>query len=80
MYFIFLPLSYESKTINTSTLADRFSTVISPELAYLRLESGNYLTLEKTENESEVIILNKKYFNALGYRQSGALQFNRLKY
>ena len=70
----------EGETINADTLADYFIKVISPELAYLRLESGNYLTLEKTGNENEIIIINKNRFSALGYRQAGVLQSNCLKY
>ena len=52
--FILLPVSYESKTtelkkvgetVNAATLDNRLSKVISPEVAYLKLESRNYLKL-----------------------------------
>ena len=88
-YIIFLPLSYNSKSIQVKqahenvdldTLIERFNTRLSKDLVHMKHQPNNVLMLEKVKTSNQVVILNDKMTSALGFRQGGMFLDNHVKH
>jgi len=89
MYIIFLPLSYNSKSIQVKeanenvdldTLIERFNAKLPKDLVQMKHQPNNVLMLEKVQTSNQVVILNDKMTSALGFRQGGMFLDNHVKH